>query len=69
MINQLRKEQLVQGHGIDVLAVLIDAHIAGGNFVNEHNIAVSIVAELKLDVVQIKTLFLQVVGNDLGSKS
>ena len=62
----LCEEQLVQGHGIHVLAVLVHTHIARGNFVNQHDLAVGVVAELELDVVQVKALLLQIVGHDFG---
>ena len=64
--SNLREEQAVQGHGIHVLAVLVDTHIAGGNLVDQHHATLGIVAELKLDVVQLHTLGGQIVGNDLG---
>ena len=66
MVNFLSEEQLVQSHGIDVLAVLVNTHVAGSNFVDQHNIAFGVVAEFKLDVVQFQTLFCQIVSNDLG---
>ena len=60
------KEQAVQSHGIDVLTVLVNTHIAGCDLVNQHNIAISIVAEFKLDVVQLQALCSQIVSNNLG---
>ena len=63
---KLSEEQLVQSHGIDVLAVLVNTHVAGSNFVDEHDIAVGIVAELELDVVQLHALGSQIVSDDLG---
>ena len=62
------KEQAVQSHGIDVMTVLVNTHIAGCNLINQHNIAISIVAEFKLDVVQLQALCSQIVSNDLGNR-
>ena len=40
---QLSEEQTVQGHGIDVLAVLVNAHVAGCDLVDEHHITIGVV--------------------------
>ena len=57
----LCEEQLGQSHGIDVLAVLVDAHVAGGDLVDEHYIALGVISVLELDVIEDQTLFLQVI--------
>jgi len=62
----LCEEQLGQSHGIDVLAVLVNAHVAGSDFVNQQHIAVLIIAILELDVIQDHALLLQIIGDDLG---
>ena len=63
---KLSEEQTVQGHGINVFAVLVNTHVAGSNFVDQHNFTIGSIAKLELDVVQFQTLFCQIVSNDLG---
>ena len=60
------QDQLGQLHGLHNGIALVDAHIAGGDLVNEHHLAVLGVAELELDVPEIQADGLEVVSNDLG---
>ena len=46
---------------------LVDAHVTGCDLIDEHDLAV-VIAELKLDIPQVKTDGLEVVGNDLGDR-
>ena len=63
----LCEELLGQGHRIDVLAILVYTHVAGSDFVNQHNLAFSIIALFEFNVVKHEALFLQVVSYDLGN--
>ena len=63
----LSEEQLGQGHRINVLAILVHTHVAGSDFVNEHNLALSIVAIFELDIIEHEALLLQVISYDLGN--
>ena len=63
----LRKEELGERHRVNVLAVFVDAHVAAGNLVNQHDAAIGRIAVLKLDVIKDKALFLEIVGNDSGN--
>ena len=59
------EDELGQFNGIHNLAVLVYAHIAGCNFVDEDDFAV-VVTEFKLDIPEVETNGLEVVSNDLG---
>ena len=60
------QDQLGQLYGIYDLVALVDAHIAGSDLIDEDDFTGLAVAELKLDVPQVKSDGLQVIGNDLG---
>ena len=63
--RSLRKEQLGERHRIDVLAVFVHAHVARGDLVDEDDVALGVVAELELNVVEDKALLRQIVRDDL----